>query len=211
MRMDSSTEPVPRTRVTARLRALRFDAGSLALNLVATLGRRSSTPIERLGTLDRLREWCDGVGLRLHDEAVTQELLTELWTLREAAYDVVAAVVDGRSPPDVSVALLNDRARPAPPQPLLIATGTGVGVDGADRPLSGRELQSVVVRDLIAVLGDPERCGALRVCDASLCTMVYLDHTPGGRRRWCSMLLCGNSAKAAKHRERRAAAAPAGS
>ncbi|AQW47846.1 hypothetical protein SHXM_01309 [Streptomyces hygroscopicus] len=211
MRMDSSTEPVPRPRVTARLRALRFDAGSLALNLVATLGRRTSAPVERLGTLDRLREWCDGVGLRPHDEAVTDELLTELWTLREAAYDVVAAVVYGRSPSAVSVALLNDRARPAPPQPLLIATGTGVGVDGADRPLSGRELQSVVVRDLIAVLGDPERRAALRVCDASLCTMVYLDHTPGGRRRWCSMRLCGNSAKAAKHRERRAAATPAGS
>ncbi|MFE9063772.1 ABATE domain-containing protein [Streptomyces violaceusniger] len=209
--MDSSTEPVPRPRVTARLRALRFDAGSLALNLVATLGRRTSAPVERLGTLDRLREWCDGVGLRPHDEAVTDELLTELWTLREAAYDVVAAVVYGRSPSAVSVALLNDRARPAPPQPLLIATGTGVGVDGADRPLSGRELQSVVVRDLIAVLGDPERRAALRVCDASLCTMVYLDHTPGGRRRWCSMRLCGNSAKAAKHRERRAAATPAGS
>ncbi|MFJ2202618.1 CGNR zinc finger domain-containing protein [Streptomyces violaceusniger] len=209
--MDSSTEPVPRPRVTARLRALRFDAGSLALNLVATLGRRTSAPVERLGTLDRLREWCDGVGLRPHDETVTDELLTELWTLREAAYDVVAAVVYGRSPSAVSVALLNDRARPAPPQPLLIATGTGVGVDGADRPLSGRELQSVVVRDLIAVLGDPERRAALRVCDASLCTMVYLDHTPGGRRRWCSMRLCGNSAKAAKHRERRAAATPAGS
>ncbi len=209
MRMDSSTGPVPRPRVTARLRALRFDAGSLALNLVATLGRRDSAPIERLGTLDRLREWCDGVGLRLHEEAVTDELLAELWTLREAAYDVVAAVVHGRSPSAASVALLNDRARPAPPQPLLIATGTGVGVDGADRPLSGRELESVVVRDLIAVLGAPERRGALRMCDASLCTMVYLDHTPGGRRRWCSMRLCGNSAKAAKHRERRAAATPA--
>lgn len=209
MRMDSSTGPVPRPRVTARLRALRFDTGSLALNLVATLGRRGSAPIERLGTLGRLREWCDGVGLRLHDEAVTDELLAELWTLREAAYDVVAAVVHGRAPSAVSVALLNDRARPAPPQPLLMATGTGVGVDGADRPLSGRELESVVVRDLIAVLGDPERRGALRMCDASLCTMVYLDHTPGGRRRWCSMRLCGNSAKAAKHRERRAAAATA--
>ncbi|MFD8093549.1 CGNR zinc finger domain-containing protein [Streptomyces malaysiensis] len=209
--MNPSTEPVPRPRVTARLRALRFDAGSLALNLVATLGRRSSTPVERLGTLDRLREWCDGVGLRLHDEAVTDELLTELWTLREAAYDVVAAVVESRPPSAASVVLLNDRASPAPPRSLLRATGTGVTVDGGDRPLSGRELQSAVVRDLIAVLGDPERRGALRRCDASLCTMVYLDHTPGRRRRWCSMRLCGNNAKAAKHRLRQASAASAGS
>ncbi|MFS7874193.1 ABATE domain-containing protein [Streptomyces asiaticus] len=209
--MDPSTEQVPRTRVTVGLRALRFDAGSLALNLIASLGRRGSTPIERLGTLDRLREWCDGVGLRLHDEAVTEELHTELRTLREAAYDVVAAVVHDRAPAAASIALLNDRARPAPPQPLLRATGTGVEVDGADRPLTGRELQSTVVRDLIAVLGDPERRGALRACDSSLCTMIYLDVTPGRRRRWCSMRLCGNSAKAAKHRQRQASAAPAGS
>ncbi|MEU4894062.1 CGNR zinc finger domain-containing protein [Streptomyces sp. NPDC044780] len=209
--MDSSTEPVPRPRVTVRLRALRFDAGSLALNLVATLGRRNSVPIERLGTLDRLREWCAGVGLVLRDQDDTDEFLAELRTLREAAYDVVAAVVHGRPPSAGSVALLNDRARPAPPQPRLRATGTGVAVDGADRPLSGRELQSVVVRDLIALLGDPERRGALRACDSSLCTMLYLDHTPGRRRRWCSMRLCGNSAKAAKHRRRRASAAPADS
>ncbi|MEU1949881.1 hypothetical protein ABZ554_47365, partial [Streptomyces sp. NPDC020125] len=53
--MDSSTGPVPRPRVTARLRALRFDTGSLALNLVATLGRRDSAPIERLGIPLHLR------------------------------------------------------------------------------------------------------------------------------------------------------------
>ncbi|MEU2212431.1 CGNR zinc finger domain-containing protein [Streptomyces hygroscopicus] len=209
--MDSSTERTPRPRVTAQLRALRFDTGSLALNLVATLGRRGSVPIERLGTLDRLREWCEGVGLRLHDRAVTDEFLTELRTLREAAYDVAAAVVLARPPSADSVALLNDRARPDPPRPLLAVTDTGVGVEGAGGPLSGRQLQSAVVRDLIALIGDPERRGALRICDSSLCTMLYLDHTPGRRRRWCSMRLCGNSAKAAKHRERRAAAAPAGS
>ncbi|MFJ4637766.1 CGNR zinc finger domain-containing protein [Streptomyces hygroscopicus] len=209
--MDSSTERTPRPRVTAQLRALRFDTGSVALNLVATLGRRGSVPIERLGTLDRLREWCGGVGLHLHDRDVTDEFLTELRTLREAAYDVAAAVVLARPPSADSVALLNDRARPDPPRPLLTVTDTGVGVEGAGGPLSGRQLQSAVVRDLIALIGDPERRGALRICDSSLCTMLYLDHTPGRRRRWCSMRLCGNSAKAAKHRERRAAAAPAGS
>ncbi|MBL1101179.1 CGNR zinc finger domain-containing protein [Streptomyces coffeae] len=203
--MDATTERFPRTRVTAQLRALRFDGGSLALNLIATLGRRTTTPVERLGTLDRLRDWCDGVGLRLGDDAFTDRLLAELHTVREASYDVVAAVLHDQAPRPESVTLLNARARPVPPQPKLRIPGSGTGVEAVTRPLSGREAQSAVVRDLIAVVGDPERRGALRVCEAELCSMVYLD-PGGGRRRWCSMRRCGNSAKAARRRARAATA-----
>ncbi|MET7935509.1 CGNR zinc finger domain-containing protein [Streptomyces sp. NPDC005322] len=203
--MIPSPQPSPRPRVTARLRALRFDAGSLALNLIATLGRRNSAPIERLGTRERLREWCDGVGLRPHPREVTDELLAELHEVREAACTIVAAVVHGGTPPPEAVALLNDRARLAPPRPELRITDDGVGVDPGPA-LTGRELQSVVVRDLIALIGDPERRAGLRVCESPLCSMLYLDRTAARRRRWCSMRRCGNSAKAAKFRNRQATA-----
>ncbi|QKV90952.1 CGNR zinc finger domain-containing protein [Streptomyces sp. NA02950] len=204
--MDVAPEQSPRPRVTAQLRALRFDAGSLALNLVATLGRRTGVPIERLGTLDRLRDWCHGVGLRLGDDEITDRLLAELHTVREAAHDVVAAVLHDRVPRPESVALLNARARPAPPPPRLRMPGSGAGVEAVTRPLSGREAQAAVVRDLIALVGDPERRGALRECEAELCSMVYLDPGGSGRRRWCSMRRCGNSAKAARRRGRAATA-----
>lgn len=65
--MDAVQHQPPRTRVTAQLRALRFDAGTLCLNLVATVGRRPGVPVERMGDAERLEAWCRGVGLTLAD------------------------------------------------------------------------------------------------------------------------------------------------
>jgi predicted RNA-binding Zn ribbon-like protein len=43
----------------------------------------------------------------------------------------------------------------------------------------------------------------IRSCDGSACTLVFLDRTKAHTRRWCSMAVCGNRAKAAAHRARR--------
>lgn len=197
--MDSPA-PLPRTRVTAQLRSLRFDAGGLALNLVATLGRRGGSPVERMGSTGLLREWCAGVGVRAVDEAVGEALLAELRALREAAYDVATAYLRGTVPALGSVALVNECAHAPLPAPRLEVDKHGVSA--GRQALSGRQVLSLVARDLIAVMGSPERRAALRECASEACGMVYLDTTPGRRRRWCSMRRCGNTAKAARHRDR---------
>jgi predicted RNA-binding Zn ribbon-like protein len=43
----------------------------------------------------------------------------------------------------------------------------------------------------------------IRSCEGSACTLVFLDRTKARARRWCSMAVCGNRAKAAAHRARR--------
>jgi predicted RNA-binding Zn ribbon-like protein len=42
----------------------------------------------------------------------------------------------------------------------------------------------------------------VRKCEGSDCTLWFLDTSKGHRRRWCSMAVCGNRAKAAAHRRR---------
>lgn len=42
----------------------------------------------------------------------------------------------------------------------------------------------------------------VRHCEGAGCTLWFLDVSKGHRRRWCSMALCGNRAKAAAHRAR---------
>lgn len=42
----------------------------------------------------------------------------------------------------------------------------------------------------------------VRRCEGAGCTLWFLDVSKGHGRRWCSMALCGNRAKAAAHRER---------
>jgi predicted RNA-binding Zn ribbon-like protein len=43
----------------------------------------------------------------------------------------------------------------------------------------------------------------IRSCAGSVCTLLFLDRTKAHARRWCSMAVCGNRAKAAAHRARR--------
>lgn len=40
----------------------------------------------------------------------------------------------------------------------------------------------------------------VRQCDGPTCTMWFRDISRNNRRRWCSMAVCGNRAKAAAHR-----------
>ena len=47
--------------------------------------------------------------------------------------------------------------------------------------------------------GDLQR---VRTCEAHDCTLVFEDTTRSGRRRWCSMALCGNRMKVAAFRSR---------
>lgn len=199
--MSERAPATPRTRVTAKVRELRFDAGSLSLDLVATVGRRPSTPVERLGDRDRLRAWCLGTGLTLRDEEDGTSLLGALHELRSAATDVATAAVDGRAPRPGSVGLLNDLARVEPPAPRLRVDSGGLPRT-ATEPLSSAQLLSVVARDLIALVTDPRLRGRLRTCAAEICGMVYLDPGNGKPRKWCSMERCGNNAKAARHRNR---------
>lgn len=49
--------------------------------------------------------------------------------------------------------------------------------------------------------GDPQ---LVRHCEGAGCTMWFYDRTKAHRRRWCSMALCGNRAKARTHRQRQA-------
>jgi predicted RNA-binding Zn ribbon-like protein len=43
----------------------------------------------------------------------------------------------------------------------------------------------------------------IRACGGSVCSLLFLDRTKAHGRRWCSMAVCGNRAKAAAHRARK--------
>jgi predicted RNA-binding Zn ribbon-like protein len=64
---------------------------------------------------------------------------------------------------------------------------------------------STVARDAIDLLasGAVER---VRTCGGDDCTLLFVDSSRPGKRRWCSMEICGNKAKAADLRRRRAGA-----
>ncbi|MGA5515585.1 CGNR zinc finger domain-containing protein [Streptomyces pseudogriseolus] len=195
----------PRTRVTARARDLRFDAGSLSLNLVATVGRRPVGPVERMGDAERLAAWCRGVGLTPAPGYAADALLRSLHSLRDAAYDIASSLLDGHHPSPVSVDLVNALAAGEPPAPRLELTADGVRSAPGSDLLTENALLSAVARDLIGLVSDESRRERLTTCASEVCRMLYLNPASGRPRQWCSMRRCGNTAKAAAHRRRRSA------
>ncbi|MCF2128356.1 ABATE domain-containing protein [Strepomyces sp. STD 3.1] len=201
--MDGEQRDTPRRRVTARLRELRFDAGALSLNLVATVGRRPGVPVERMGDVARLETWCRGVGLVPAEGQDPQEMLRSLHALRAAAFDIASSALDGHRPRPASVDLVNQLARAQPPVPRLELAADGGGwVPKNGRALTREALLSLVARDLIDLMTDEARSSRLTACASEVCRMLFLDSGGGRPRKWCSMRRCGNQAKAAGHRSR---------
>jgi predicted RNA-binding Zn ribbon-like protein len=58
------------------------------------------------------------------------------------------------------------------------------------------------VGEALARLVCTEDFSNLKNCEGPCCTLLFVDHTRGRARRWCSMAICGNRAKQAAHRQR---------
>jgi predicted RNA-binding Zn ribbon-like protein len=178
--------------------ALRFDAGSLSLNLVATVARRFAEPVERLTSVEHLRDWLAGVGLNVETAPTEDDLIRVRW-LREHLDALFRSALAGARPPADVVAEINSAV--ACGVPRLSATRAGFAL--ASPASAGSALDPVmalIATDAIGILVGSDRRD-LRVCAADDCRMLYLAH---GRRarRWCSSDRCGNRSRVAAHRAR---------
>lgn len=121
---------------------------------------------------------------------------------RAALRAVVDAIVERRSPDPSHLAELN-RLLAGQPGPVLVAAPDGVALAARPVPDPIEGALTRLVEPLIELLehGDRER---LRTCANPTCRWAFYDQSRGRRRRWCEMATCGNRAKAARHRARRA-------
>ncbi len=58
------------------------------------------------------------------------------------------------------------------------------------------------VGEALATFVCEEDFSHVKACEGPACTLMFVDHTRGHVRRWCSMAICGNRAKQAAHRDR---------
>jgi predicted RNA-binding Zn ribbon-like protein len=185
---------------------LRFDAGRLCLDLVAT-----AHPDERLGSPDRLRAWLAGAGLVPEGAALPScapAWLPAFRELRGRVGQLVRGELAGQPVP-AALERVNALARAAPPAPCAVRAGDGSLVRSLQAEPGCAALLAVVARDAVDLLTDPAARGALRQCAGDNCPLIYLDTSRGRRRRWCSSEVCGNRERVARHRRRAAALARA--
>lgn len=61
----------------------------------------------------------------------------------------------------------------------------------------------VPVAESLAQLLSEHNFEQVKQCECPDCTLLFLDRTKSGRRRWCSMAMCGNKMKVAAFRARK--------
>ena len=181
--------------------AFHFETGRPCLDFTATLADRGPRQFDRWRTPADLGRWFVEAGFSEKPFLVAGDELAVAKGLREAIYAVISARRDDGAPDRQAVATVNGFA--TRPQPVLALTpdGTGAewrGAEGIEAAL-GR-----IAADAVDLVTGPD-LARLRECAAPDCSVLFVDLSRPGRRRWCSMARCGNRHKKAAFRSRKRA------
>ena len=130
-----------------------------------------------------------------------QAVFTQALALRAVLHRLFAAVAHGEPPAPDDVARLNAALETALPHRQLVAVGEGFAwgwggaADALDRmmwPIAHEAAELLTASELERV----------RECPGQNCGWLFLDMSKNRSRRWCSMEVCGNAAKARRHYQR---------
>jgi predicted RNA-binding Zn ribbon-like protein len=194
--------------------------GRACLDLVNTRRNREADAVEYLERPADLADWLGVAGLitepapideaqideaqideaQIDEAQIDEALLADVRKLREAIDAGVRAAVTGRPFPVAALCELNAWLAAGPARPPQLRLSGGVAVLGSPAsPRRPRQVISDIALDAAEVLGTELR-DRLRICPGPGCGGRFADESPAGRRRWCSMAVCGNRNKAATHR-----------
>jgi predicted RNA-binding Zn ribbon-like protein len=179
----------------------RFRTGRPCLDLVHTGGEGALARWEIVVTPEDLGRLL-GVILGLPALPANEADLAAMRPLRTALTRIAYGLAEGVPPVRIEpphpsdIATVNAAAALSPLVPALRPNGGTTIV----APTSSAAL-STVARDAVDLFGGP-LARRIRVCAAENCGLLLLDTSRPGKRRWCSMDLCGNRAKVKAHRSR---------
>ena len=194
--VSSPTGPGDAEDLASELWEFPFRSGRLCLDFVATLGSRGQLNLERLREPGDLERWLALAGLGARGPAGPADLAAAV-RLREAIYGLV--LLDPRDRLPGAARVVNQMAALAPLVPELDDAGRGsVWAPGG----TVAQALSSVARDAIDLLSGP-LIARVRSCAGPDCTILFIDTSRPGTRRWCSMEVCGNQAKSAGLRQQR--------
>ncbi len=182
-------------------------AGHLALDFANTVSDRlAPEPVDHLASYPDLLAFASQCELLSAGEAHklaararrspgdAQVVIERARALRDALYDLSAALAEERAAPAAARAELNRAVGRLEIGPDW-AWGWGCSPSGLDAMLGPI---TVAAAELFT---GPQR-ERIRMCAADTCAWVFLDTSKNHSRRWCDMKQCGNRAKARRFQAR---------
>jgi len=207
---------ITRGDVSMDIEKIALIGGHPALDFVNSVeGRGSGTTLNYLADCDRLAQWCvragviaPAAGARMRRQAkrhpaIAARIWQDAMDLRASLNDIFRALVRADDPSKRAVALLNGAIERAWGNRRLQPVRRGSMTWTWNPANAGLEI--VVWELALAAAGlmtDAERRARIRICANGPCDWMFLDTSPGRRRRWCRMGVCGNVSKVRRFREK---------
>jgi predicted RNA-binding Zn ribbon-like protein len=188
-----------------------YVGGALCLDFANTVGgHREGEPKETLHAYSDLLDWAltggaisKATAARLREvarnnEARATRTLTAAKELREAIYEIFAALADDRQPPTANITTVNAALGEAYANLELKSHAGHIDLTW---PASSADLRAPlwpVVKSAVDLMLDKK--ASLRICASETCGWLFIDTSKNHSRRWCSMRDCGNRAKVRRFR-----------
>jgi predicted RNA-binding Zn ribbon-like protein len=191
-----------------------FIGDHLALDFLNTVAIPKDVQVEWLRDGHDLLDWLERaqvIGKEVVSQFGTQKLLRALddtarraREFREWLRDFVTRHMGRPLAPAAAKVLgpLNELLASDCSYPALEAKGGELRVTRVRRWEDPEELLHPIA-EAAAHLVCNEDFRLVRACEGQVCSLLFLDRTKAHARRWCSMAVCGNRAKAAAHRARK--------
>jgi predicted RNA-binding Zn ribbon-like protein len=191
-------------------------AGSIALDFANTSGGRdSSSPIENLRSPADLLAWVEHAHLlpteahaQLRDSVGREQrfgarLLSMALDLRNAIYEIGAALAGGRKPARTDLAVLKDYYQRSLTSAEFVADRNEDYVFEFASGSSEFAVLGPIAASCLEILFSIDKT-RIKQCPAHDCGWLFIDSSKNKSRRWCDMATCGNRVKGLKHRGRHA-------
>lgn len=188
--------------------------GDLVVDFVNTVTARDSEPCDWIDGYGAILRWATLTGafskkdlaelsaMAAAEPARATMAVARFRLLREALCKVLYGMIERRAPSIDDLATIDEvRLAAGKAAKLVSAHGQIVLVWSVAR--SGLDLIAHFVAVRALSLLQNTTLDRLRVCDGHDCGWVFIDTSKNGRRRWCDMATCGNTAKARRFYKRR--------
>jgi predicted RNA-binding Zn ribbon-like protein len=189
--------------VVAVLPEFAFLGGRPALDFVNTELMEGPERVDLLRSDQTLLAWGRAAGLLsepLSVAASATRIDPRAPALRVAIRAIFEARIDGKRPPIAALKIVNELLTQPTRAPALEFL-RGRFVRSQVLGTTASELLQRIAVDAAQLLTESDR-SLLRRCSNHRCILLFYDASKSGRRRWCSMGICGNRAKVAAHYER---------
>ena len=184
--------------------------GHAALDFVNTMPVLRGEPAEWLASFEDLADWVLGAGLLFDEDAAAARALrapqgerdaaaARARALRESLREGLEALSGGRAAPAALVRAVNETLARRVVHDEVAGRGRSLRLVRRFRPERADDLLIPVAGAVADLLCNVD-AATLRRCGNPACVLWFADAR--GRRRWCSMAVCGNRMKVAAFQRR---------